>query len=182
VDLEAMITEGAGLFEKQFGHKALSVMAPNYCWTDTVEQIWGRLGVRYIQGMPCQYVGSTKRRRFHYLGQRGTGGGYYLVRNGRLEPSRFGPRSVQRCLREVARAFRFHRPAIICSHRVNYIGSIEPRNRAEGLRQLKALLEAICRRWPEVRFLSSPELGGVLEGRQQGIEGPLPQRPGARRG
>jgi len=172
VDLDRMITEGMDLFERQFGRRSLSTVAPNCCWTDRAEQVWSRCGVRYIQGMAFQYVGGLGGRlRPHFVGQRTRQGGWYLVRNGVFEPAAEGPAAVGRCLREVARAFRFGKPAIISSHRVNYIGSIEPRNCTEGLRQLKTLLEAICRRWPNVWFLSSPELGRMIEGGMEADEG-----------
>jgi hypothetical protein len=162
VDLDSMVREGAELFEKQFGMKSLSAIAPNYCWTDHVERIWADVGVRYIQGTVFQRF-SGGRRRTHYFGQRSPAGQYYLVRNCFLEHRDRPVDALERCLRQVARAFRFHKPAIIGTHRVNYIGSILPESRRRGLDLLDRLLRSIVRRWPDVIFLSSPELGYLIE-------------------
>ena len=163
-DIEAMVLDAAGMFEEIFGYVSTSVIAPNYTWTDEIEQLWARGGIRYIQGASFQRVGMHGRRP-HYLGQRGAAGGLYLIRNCFLE-SCADPddrRCVRNCLRQVQRAFRWHKPAVIGSHRVNYIGSIIPENRRRGLRLLRELLEEILRRWPDVEFTSTPRLGEIVE-------------------
>jgi len=38
-------------------------------------------------------------------------------------------------------AFLTNVPAVISTHRINYIGYIDPKNRAHGLRQLERLLK-----------------------------------------
>ena len=67
------------------------------------------------------------------------------------------------CLAQIARAFRFGIPAIVTSHRVSYVGSIVAANRKRGLDQLGRLLASVVSRWPEVHFLSSAELGYMIE-------------------
>ena len=86
-----------------------------------------------------------------------------MVRNCVFEPASAKIDWVGRCLRQAARAFRFLQPAVICTHRVNYIGSIRPENRSDNLEQLKALLAGIRRRWSNVCFLSTAELGYMIE-------------------
>ena len=163
VDLERMVGDGARLFAKQFGYRPLSVIAPKYCWTDRVEGIWRDSGLRYVQGMLFQRVGSPKSRRPHYLGERSPSGMLYLVRNCTFEPATGGAGWADACLRDVARAFVLRRPAIICTHRVNFIGSVSAENRSRGLEQLASLLGTIRRRWRDVLFLSTPELGFMIE-------------------
>jgi hypothetical protein len=162
VDLEAMVRQGAELFSRLFGFDSASAIAPNYCWTDRVEELWSGLGVRYIQSGLFQLVGDPRRRVGRYLGQTGAFGAWYIVRNCVFEPAWPGD-WVARCLKEVARALRVGQPAVICSHRINYMGSIRPENRREGLARLAALLRAIVARWPDVRFLGTDELGQMIE-------------------
>jgi len=163
VDIEAMVREGAALFKKQFGYTSLSAIAPNCCWTDHVERLWADLGVRYIQGEVFQRIGSKARRRPHFIGERGAAGGIYLIRNCCFEPTeRPDGNEVSRCLRQMARAFRLGKPAIIESHRVHYIGAVSPANRDRGLGALRELLGTVRRRWPDVIFMSSPELGRLV--------------------
>jgi len=161
VDVAAMVREGVDLFARQLGYVPRSVTAPNYQWTDTVERLWAEAGVRWVQGRPFQHLDGG-RRRVHYLGERSPAGLVYLVRNCGFEPSASPGPAIDGCLRDVERALRWHKPAAISTHRYNYVGAIDPANRDRGLAQLRDLLAAICRRWPDVRFLSAPELGRLV--------------------
>ena len=42
------------------------------------------------------------------------------------------------------------------------MGSLYPENRAQNLKRLQMLLEAIIKKWPEVRFVSSDVLGDLM--------------------
>jgi len=170
VDIDSMIREGADLFERQFGYRSLSAIAPNYCWTDRVETLWSEAGIRYIQGSVFQRVGDRERRRAHFLGQRGPAGGLYLIRNCFFEPASGGAGWVDRCLRDMAAAFLLRKPAVISCHRVNFIGSIVPDNRETGLRLLRELLNRIVRKWPDVAFVSSVELGHMIAHRLPSVD------------
>jgi hypothetical protein len=65
-------------------------------------------------------------------------------------------------LYDIKTAFRWHKPAIISSHRVNYIGAINPANRDNGLLLLSRLLLEIIRIWPDVEFMTTPQLGELM--------------------
>ena len=56
------------------------------------------------------------------------------------------------------------RPAIISSHRLNFIGAIETINRDNHLIELKILLNNIVKQWPDVEFISSDQLGHIING------------------
>jgi len=66
---------------------------------------------------------------------------------------------VGSCLKEIAIAFAWNKPAIICSHRVNFIGSVDLNNRIRNIGLFKQLLFEIIKKWPEVEFMSSDNLG-----------------------
>ena len=87
----------------------------------------------------------------------------YITRNCFFEPGS-GEKTdwVDSCLSEIRTAFRYSKPAIICSHRVNYIGSLNPKNRDNGLAKLKDLLNRIKKYWPDVEFISSDVLGDMM--------------------
>ena len=55
------------------------------------------------------------------------------------------------------------KPATIITHRVNYIGFLETGNRNQNLNLLKILIQTILKKWPEVEFMTSPELGQIIE-------------------
>ncbi|HSW45149.1 MAG TPA: hypothetical protein VLM89_06220, partial [Phycisphaerae bacterium] len=90
----------------------------------------------------------------------------YMIRNCQFDPILDvcgGGDSVERCMRQVAWSFRFGKPAVICSHRANYVGAIDAAHRAMGLGLLRRLLEAIVHAWPDVWFVTTPELGQMIE-------------------
>lgn len=163
VDIAKVIREGAALFKKEFGETALSTIAPNYCWTENIEKIWETVGIKYIQGSFIQICGTASSRRKHHTGERNPYGGIYLVRNCNFEQNYKSASRVACCLRQISWAFQNHQPAILCSHRANYAGSICEKNRERGIRMLGELLRKILKRWPDVVFLSTPELGRMIE-------------------
>lgn len=163
INIETIISDGISLFQNLFGYQSLSTVAPNYCWTNEVERIWKHLGIKFIQGDIFQYVGNTREKRPHFMGEKNSTSSFYMVRNCEFEPSSDPANCINRCLYEINLAFRFKKPAIICTHRVNYIGSIFPENRETSLKLLNQLLKSIVSRWPDVIFMSSPELGNLMQ-------------------
>jgi len=163
---DKVLDDGFRLFRQIFGYGSQSFIAPNYVWDDVVENILHRLGVTYIQTSAVQQPAggiakSSQIRRFH--GQRNQNGQLYLMRNVHFEPaSDHSVDWVGACMRDISAAFLWNKPAIISTHRVNYIGALDESNRKKGLRQLKMLLDSIIKRWPEVEFLSTPELGDLV--------------------
>lgn len=69
---------------------------------------------------------------------------------------------VSRCLGDIAIAFKWNKPAIISTHRLNFIGNIEKNNRTNTLLKLDQLLSAILKKYPTVEFMSSDNLGDVI--------------------
>jgi hypothetical protein len=45
---------------------------------------------------------------------------------------------------------------------VNFVGLLNPANRAYGLKQLKILLGGIQKNWPDAEFLTTQELGDLI--------------------
>jgi len=89
-----------------------------------------------------------------------------IVRNVVFEPAQETNFDwVQRTLAQIESAFRWQRPAVISSHRVNFCGHIHPENRAKGLLALQQLLKIIIKRWPEVEFVSAAHLASLILGK-----------------
>jgi hypothetical protein len=65
-------------------------------------------------------------------------------------------------MKQIDTAFRWNKPAIISSHRVNFCGHIDPKNREKGLETLKKLLQEIVVKWPNVEFMSADTLGELV--------------------
>ena len=95
----------------------------------------------------------------HTFGATNALGLKYNIRNCIFEPSMNPNRDfVNSCLAQIASAFHWNKPAVICAHRINFVGYIDTKNRDKGLKDFDTLLKSIIQKWPDVRFISSDEL------------------------
>lgn len=157
------IKEGLELFESLFGYKSESFIAQCYKWSDTIEKILSENNVRYIQGLFLRRDAENNKRKIQILGQENGYKQRYLLRNVSFEPSVFKYSDiVGDCLLRIKVAFTLGKPVTINTHRVNFIGSINERNRTENLRLFKDLLNRIVLQYPDVEFMSSNELGRLM--------------------
>lgn len=166
---KSVIEEGLELFEKMFGFKSQSFIANNFIWDPRLNRVLTENGVFVLQGMKYQklpLLGLAKRKMIrHFTGKRNGHGQVYLVRNCIFEPTQYPDiDSVSTCLKDISTAFFWRNPAIITAHRLNFIGTIDERNRNENLKMLKKLLAEIVRCWPEVEFMTSDKLGELIVG------------------
>lgn len=160
-----IIKDGLRLFEQLFGYRASYFVPPNGLFNNNLEKYTAESGIRFMSISKIQIEpqgnGKTKKR-FHYLGQTNKHGQYYITRNCFFEPCGYGEKYVDNCLADIDISFKFHKPAVISSHRVNYIGALHSTNRTQGLQQLKVLLATILKKWPDVEFMSSVDLGELM--------------------
>ncbi|WP_376696609.1 hypothetical protein [Wenzhouxiangella sp. EGI_FJ10305] len=97
----------------------------------------------------------TSRREVNRSGRQRGQNHLTVVRNVVFEPGKdMGFDPVERAVQQVAAAFRWRKPAIISSHRVNFCGHLDEANRKHGLAALQRLLDRIITRWPDVEFIS----------------------------
>jgi len=161
-----ILDDGDRLFNNIFGYHAKSFIAPNYIWNQRHESELAKLGISVIQGGLIQLIPQNNnkyRRSYHYTGQNNMLGQTYLVRNCIFEPSANPNKDwVDSCMRQVDDAFKCNHPAIICSHRVNFMGRIDKRNRDQNLRLLEDLLKSIILKWQNIEFMTSDQLGELI--------------------
>ena len=167
--MKDMLAEGLNLFENLWGYKSPYFVATNGPFNNSLEQVLVKNGVKYILGERLQYepLGNGKYKiHFHYIGMKNKYSQLYLTRNAIFEPSIFSNgnniQPVEKCMKSIERAFRWGKPASISTHRINYIGRIEEDNRTKNLKLLNDLLTSIIKRWPEVEFMTSSELGNLI--------------------
>ncbi|MFZ4797011.1 MAG: hypothetical protein ACOYMA_05920 [Bacteroidia bacterium] len=163
------IVEGLDLFEKLFGYRSATFIAPCYIWDSKLNSFLSENGVKALQGGWFQLkptVGSKHvfKKEFHYTGERNKFKQWYLVRNLSFEPS-INPNgnSVKEVIQRMEFLFRIKKPVIISSHRLNFIGFIDKNNRDKNLRLFADLLRRIVKRWPDVEFVSSDKLVNIIE-------------------
>jgi hypothetical protein len=110
-----------------------------------------------IQSEP-QGAGKQKTH-LHWLGQKNKFNQFYITRNCFFEPSSSkSGNSVDNCIKSIDNAFMNKVPAVVSTHRLNYIGRLSETNRKNNLKKLKELLTQITKKWPDVVFMSSDEL------------------------
>ena len=165
--LNKILEDGLRLFKNLMGYTSKSFIAPCYTWHPAMEAVMKVNGVQYIQGNIVQLIppvtNGKYQNKYHYMGQRSGSGLLYLIRNCIFEPALHpGLDSVGRCLQQIDIAFRWNKPAIISSHRLNYIGSLQASNKTNHLLLLKQLLFAIQKKWPDVEFMSTDQLGDLV--------------------
>lgn len=160
-----VLETGHSLFQRLTGYGSRTFIANCYIWDDTVEQVLQGEGIVVMQGILNQIkpVGEGKHVvTKHYMGEKKNGMAY-TIRNVFFEPSLDPAVSwIDEAMSRIQTAFRWQKPAIIGSHRLNYIGSIDPGNREKNLALLKDLLHQIVRQWPDVEFISSASLAELI--------------------
>ncbi len=171
--LKNIVADGLNLFEKVFGERATNFTpCGSNGYSTTIDPVLAAGGIRYIDTFrtKADHLGQGKfdKKKFNYTGKKNSLGQVYLVRNCLFEPTE--DRNVDWvpfCLKQVEAAFRWNMPANISSHRVNFCGHIDPENRKRGLQSLKELLQAIVKRWPDVEFMNSGELGQLITAEEE---------------
>jgi len=159
------INEGTQLFELIFGYRSASFIAPCYIWGSDLNETLKNSGINIIQGSFYQFQPTEGKLKkiIHYTGQKNSLGQYHLVRNVSFEPSEnLSHDWVCSAMSQISNAFSWRKPAIISSHRMNYIGFIDPDNRNRNLILLSRLLKNIKKKWPDVEFMSSDQLGQLI--------------------
>lgn len=170
-----VIKTGLDLFEQLYGYRSKYFVPTNGPFNNSLEKDLFDAGIKYINTGKKQRepLGNGKYRvNTRFLGDKNQFGQIYLTRNCFFEPAATGfevPMNynwIDFCLKEIEIAFRWHKPATISSHRVNYIGYLHPENRENGLRQLSELLSRMLKRWPDIEFMTSVELGDLIASSQ----------------
>ncbi len=163
---KAILADGLKLFEQVFGFHSTTFTPPAMQLHPALYPMVENLGIRAID-KPQRYVrrldAQQTRREFNSLGPARGHKHINLVRNVVFEPCKdMGVDPVEHALGLIGEAFRWRKPAIISSHRVNFCGHIDPANRKRGLDALGKLLQGIVTRWPDVQFVSADELAQSL--------------------
>lgn len=162
--LKEITTDGLIQFEKIFGFRASYFVPPNGPLSSQLHSHLNKCGItglqtaRMVYKEPIGFGGIKKRLR--YFGKKtGFGNQLFTLRNATFEPSeKVSFDWKEKCLSDIEIAFRYNKPAIISSHRVNFMGRLVPQNRKDSLLQLEELLRTMLKKWPNIEFMTSGEL------------------------
>ncbi|ODS62987.1 MAG: hypothetical protein ABS41_07385 [Arenimonas sp. SCN 70-307] len=164
---EEILRNGLDLFQKVWGLRSVTFTPPALQLHPSLYRVVEEGGVRSID-KPLRCVramgNGEQRREMNHSGRQRGQVHMTVVRNVVFEPcTDMGVEPVEHATAQVAAAFRWGRPAIISSHRVNYGGHLDEANRTYGLDALRRLLRRIVERWPEVEFVSVDQLIDRME-------------------
>jgi len=156
-----IIKEGLAAFEQVYGYKPKAFTPPAQQFPSHLEDHLKTWDLKALDRPFYQkkHLGFGKyKRHFASMDYKKDQDRVELVRNVVFEPTASKVDHVGKALQQIEAAFFWNKPAIISSHRVNFCGHIDPKNREKGLGDLKAILEAIVKKWPEVEFISVADL------------------------
>ena len=161
-EIQEIVVDGLVKFEEVFGFPSKTFIACNYALPRDLEPTLKSNGIELIQGVRGQSLPTTMGKmsiRRSFTGQRNALGQLYSVRNVMFEPFEDQSRDwVASALAEIEESFFWRKPAIIQTHRVNYVSGMDAGHRDRSLGQLHRLLKGILANWPDVEFISSDQL------------------------
>ena len=155
------VREELSTFAEVFGRPAIVAVPPTFVWDERVEREWARGGIRFIVTPGRRYVGRDSAGRLVadkeaiHNGEHGESGIVYLVRDRYFEPA-LG-HDASRALAALADKTCAGRPTLLEMHRFNFTGDTAAALKAVS--ELDDLIAHALREYPEVRFLSTEELG-----------------------
>ena len=163
--LKTVIQEGTELFRQLMGYQASYFVPTNGPFNLSLEESLYNAGIKFItlEKIQKEPLGEGKyKTHLRWLGKKNKFGITALSRNASFEPSSGGKNWLNSCLKDIEIAFKWRKPAIISTHRVNYVGFLDESNRKQNLLLLGQLFNKIKKTWPEVEFMTSVELGDII--------------------
>lgn len=159
-EIETIHRDGLHIFKEIFGMPSITFVAQGGVWGDHILPMLKEEGVQLISGQQSVPLALGKFKTVNKnWGIKNKYDQILWRRNCMFEPARNQNFDwVGKCLKEIEIAFRWGKPAVISSHRENFIGSIFEENRERSLEKLEVLLESVLKKWPDVRFISSAQL------------------------
>ena len=153
-ELRGELARSVAVFTARFGHRPVSVCAPDYVWDPRCERLWAEQGLTVIQAKREQLDSRRPRGGMVARGRKALARAWdrwrhpersYLDRNCRFEPAQApdSAAALAGCLAAIRQAWARGEPAIVETHRVNFV-SLAPGAAAAGRRQLDRLLAALA--------------------------------------
>jgi glycosyltransferase involved in cell wall biosynthesis len=163
------IKDSAHIFKETFGYVSKSFIPPAYTWHSKIQSTLAEANIKSIQGIKLQYEPRHQKktnynRKPHYIGERYKSSGIiYAPRNGFFEPY-LAPHKdwVNSTLKEIQTAFEKKKPAIIGSHRINFVGRLDQNHRDKNLAMLREVLQQLIKKYPDVEFIDSGRLADII--------------------
>lgn len=163
-----ILDDGVHRFKEVFKRKPICFTPPGQEFPLELEKDLKRFGFHLIDKPFTSsrlLISGKRKREFNFSGSFDHSSKLYkVVRNVLFEPTNGNKDHVGNALRQIDMAFRWNNVANISSHRVNFSGNIDPRNRKKGLDSLEILISSIVSKWPDVEFISVRDFERIIKG------------------
>ncbi|MEL6972182.1 MAG: hypothetical protein AAFZ63_27850 [Bacteroidota bacterium] len=163
------VRDGIEIFKDALGYQPLVFGPPNGIFDLALEKALDDSGIRGIVVNRTRWepdgAGGLKGRNFLWkFGAHNAHQQVYYRRNVKFEPvqPQYSAAAVKT---NIASAFRWCKPAILSSHRINYVGTLEVAHRDKALQELRSILKWVVKTYPEVQFIGSGELVTQIRGK-----------------
>jgi hypothetical protein len=159
---------GLNQFKDVFGFQSQTTIAPCYVWNDEIESTFHKNQVKGLQSSYVQMINSPDsgmhKRIWRKMGTKNKFGQIYTIRNILFEPA-LSPSFnwVDKALESIEIAFLWGQPAVLASHRLNFVAGLSEQNRKNSLEQLDLLLTKVLKKWPDIQFMNSAQLVNKYE-------------------
>ena len=171
------IQKGIKRFQKIFGFKPYSTIAPSYIWQLQTEKLFAEAGIKAIQGKNLQQIKLNLWHRIeakivnilgykHALKLWQIKAGdknldyniYYIPRNVYFEPLGQKDESVVlQTYNQIKQAWERNEPAVIITHRINY-AFLDPEVVEINLKHLDKLLYLLVNKEKDITFMTDKEV------------------------
>lgn len=164
IAIEKNTIQGLKEFKSLFGFESKSFCPSQSIYGDHLYEILKNNGVLAIQAGQQFLPHNLKLKKIdHYWGDVTSNGLVFWRRNCSFEIYRGSHIDhINNCLKEIDIAFRWGKPAVINTHRINFTSRITSDVRDKTLHDLELLIQSILRIWPNVEFLNSGELADLI--------------------
>lgn len=162
--IQKSLEDAVAEFSKTFGYSSTVFDAPNAVFHKELEKTLSKVGIKSIvtpfyRNEP-DFNGSVNKSPRYGFGDRNSNGQIYHIRNCMFEP--YKGVQPETTMGMINMCFRWNKPAVISTHRVNYTGRVDESMRDNSLKALKSLLTLIVKKWPDVEFMSSGQLSLLM--------------------
>lgn len=163
--LKEVIVDGLNKFEEVFGYRATCFMPPSATISSYHHKLLFLNGIKSIDTYGYKkhsYNEQLEKKEFRWIGKQVEDMDMtFVVRNAVFEPAQES-NALEKCKSMIDAAFRMKKPAIVSSHRINFVGFIDESIRNNSLAELKSLLKWIVKKYPDVEFMSMDSLQNII--------------------
>lgn len=164
--LNESLKDGVRLFQETFKRNPTVFNPPNGMFHNMFYKQLAESGIqsvntKHFRLQPDTRGGITRKHfRFGHVSDEGI---IHFVSNCAFEPASWDYKGIGKTLKQVEVAFNCGKPALINTHRVNFIGSRNKSVSNKSLTELALLIQAMINKWPDIEFLGAGEFVTLLK-------------------